>query len=96
MTGEELLRPYSIYLPQSLIDHLKNLSKSRRASSFVRDALLMAMEKGDEFTSGYNKGLRDACKVIKETKEASILLIGNDRLSDILVENIGMLEQNGK
>jgi hypothetical protein len=50
----------------------------------------------DQFNSGYNKGLRDACKVIRDTKESSILLIGNDRLSDILVESINMLEQNGK
>lgn len=94
--GEELLKPYSIYLPQSLINKLKNLSKSRRASAFIRDALLTAFDNGDEFTSGYNKGLRDACGIIKNTREASILLIGNDRLSDILIENIGMLEQNGK
>lgn len=94
--SDELLKPYSIYLPQSLINKLKDLSKSRRASAFIRDALLMAFDKGDEFTSGYNKGLRDACKIVKDTKEASILLVGNDRLSDILVDQIGMLEQNGK
>ena len=93
--SEELLKPYSIYLPQSLINKLKNLSKSRRASAFIRDALITAFDNGDEFTSGYNKGLRDACKVIRDTKEASSLLIGNDRLGDILVERIDMLEQNG-
>lgn len=93
---DELLKPYSIYLPQSLINKLKNLSKSRRASAFIRDALLVAMDNSDEFNSGYNKGLRDACKIIKDTKEASSLLIGNDRLSDILIQNIEMLEQNGK
>ena len=94
--SEELLKPYSIYLPQSLINKLKKLSKSRRASAFIRDALLTAFDNGDEFTSGYNKGLRDAAKVVKDTKEAASLLIGNDRLSDILIEQIGMLEQNGK
>lgn len=93
---DELLKPYSIYLPQSLIDTLKEFSKSRRASSFIRNALLRALEDSDDFTGGYNKGLRDACKVIRDTKEASTLLVGNDRLSDILIQNIGMLEQNGK
>jgi hypothetical protein len=94
--SDELLKPYSIYLPQSLINKLKDLSKSRRASSFIRDALMVALDNTDEFTSGYNKGLRDACKIIKDTKEASTLLIGNDRLGEILIQNIGMLEQNGK
>jgi hypothetical protein len=93
---DELLKPYSIYLPQSLINKLKKLSQSRRASAFIRDALITAFNGGDEFTSGYNKGLRDASNVVRETKEASILLIGNDRLSDILVERIDMLEQHGK
>lgn len=91
--SEELLKPYSIYLPQSLINKLKNLSKSRRASAFIRDALLTAFDNGDEFASGYNKGLRDATQVIKDTKEASTLLVGNERLSDILIQQIGMLEK---
>ena len=91
--SEELLKPYSIYLPQSLINKLKNLSKSRRASAFIRDALLTAFDNGDEFSSGYNKGLRDATQVIKDTKEASTLLVGNERLSDILIQQIGMLEK---
>lgn len=93
---EELLKPYSIYLPQSLINKLKHLSKSRRASAFIRDALLVAMDNSDEFNSGYNKGIRDACRVIQESKEAYSLLIGNAKLGDILTEQIGMLEQNGK
>jgi len=94
--SEELLKPYSIYLPQALINKLKDLSKSRRASAFIRDSLITAFDGGDEFTSGYNKGLRDASKVVRETKEAASLLVGNDRLSDILVERIDMLEQHGK
>ena len=94
--SDELLKPYSIYLPQTLINKLKKLSKSRRASAFIRDALLVAFDKGDEFNTGYNKGLRDACKLVKDTKEASTLLIGNRRLNDILIENIKMLEKNGK
>jgi hypothetical protein len=93
--SDELLKPYSIYLPQSLINTLKEFAKGRRASAFIRDALLRAIEKNDDFTSGYNKGLRDACKVIRDTKETSTLLVGNDRLSDVLVERIDMLEQNG-
>ena len=94
--GDELLKPYSIYLPQSLINQLKKLSKARKASSFIRDALITAFEKTDEFTSGYNKGLRDAAKVIRSTPEAETLLVGNDKLSDILVDRIEMMEDHGK
>jgi predicted DNA-binding protein len=94
--SDELLRPYSIYLPQPIINKLKDLSKSRRASSFVREAILSALDSNDDFNSGFNKGLREACRVIKDTKEASTLLVNNELLSDILIQNIEMLEQNGK
>lgn len=92
MTDENLV-PYSLYLPRKQINQLKEMSKTRKASAFIRDALIMALEKNDTFTSGYNKGLRDACKVVRDTKEASTLLVGNDRLSDILVNQIEMLEE---
>jgi hypothetical protein len=94
---ESKLVPYSLYLPLDHVNKLKEMSKNdRTASSFMRDALLVALSGMDEFNSGYNKGLRDACKVVRDTKETSLLLVGNERLSDILVERIDMLEQNGK
>jgi hypothetical protein len=94
---ESKLVPYCLYLPSDHVTLLKEKAqKNRSASSFVRDALAVALDGMDQFNSGYNKGLRDSIQVIRDTKEASILLIGNDRLSDILVESINMLEQNGK
>jgi hypothetical protein len=93
---ESKLIPYSLYLPIDHVNKLKDKAKeSRSASAFVRDALLVALEGTDAFTSGYNKGLRDASKVVRSTPEASTLLIGNERLSDVLVERIDMLENNG-
>jgi hypothetical protein len=56
----------------------------------------MALEKNDTFTSGYNKGLRDACKVVQETKEVEMVAIKGKPLSEILIEQIHMLEENGK
>lgn len=94
--SDELLRPYSIYLPQTLINKLKHLSKSRRASTFIREALLTAMDTSDEFTSGYNKGLREACRVIQDSKEATMIAFHGKDLSSILIEQIKMLEENGK
>lgn len=92
----EKLVAYSLYLPAEDVYKLREMAKTRRAASFVRDAVSSAFEGQDHYASGYNKGLRDACKVVRDTKETSILLIGNDRLSDILVERIDMLEQHGK
>jgi hypothetical protein len=92
----EKLIPYSLYLPAEDVNKLREMAKTRRAASFVRDAVSAAFDGRNHYSSGYNKGLRDACKVIRDTKEASTLLIGNDKLSDILVERIDMLEDHGK
>jgi len=93
---EENLVPYSLYLPRDQINKIKQMAKSRKASAFIRDALTMALEKGDQFTTGYNKGLRDACKVIQETKETEMIAIKGRTISEILIEQIHMLEENGK
>ena len=95
MTDDNLV-PYSLYLPRKQINQLKDMAKTRKASAFIRDALIMALEKNDTFTSGYNKGLRDACKVINEIKELDMISIKGRPIVEIIVEQIHMLEENGK
>ena len=95
MTDDNLV-PYSLYLPRKQINQLKDMAKTRKASAFIRDALIMALEKNDTFTSGYNKGLRDACKVIHEIKELDMISIKGRPINEIIIEQIHMLEENGK
>lgn len=95
MTDDNLV-PYSLYLPRKQINQLKDMAKTRKASAFIRDALIMALEKNDTFTSGYNKGLRDACKVIHEIKELDMISIKGRPIAEIIIEQIHMLEENGK
>ena len=92
----EKLVAYSLYLPAEDVNKLREMAKKRKAASFIRNAVSGAFKNKDTYASGFNAGLREAAKVVKETKEASMLLVGNDRLSDILIERIGMLEDNGK
>lgn len=92
----EKLIPYSLYLPANDINKLREMAKTRRAASFVRDAISSAFEGHSHYSSGYNKGLRDAAKVIRNTPEASTLLVGSEKLSDILVDRIEMMEDHGK
>lgn len=49
MTDDNLV-PYSLYLPRKQINQLKEMAKTRKASAFIRDALIMALEKNDTFT----------------------------------------------
>jgi hypothetical protein len=92
----EKLIPYSLYLPEAHIKKLKSMAKQRKASSFIRDALIMALDKTDEYSSGYNKGLKDACGIIKDNPEAGLISIRGKTLSDILTKQIEILRHEPK
>jgi hypothetical protein len=88
----EKLIPYSLYLPQEHINKLKKKAKDRKASAFIRDALIMALDGGDKFTSGYNKGLRESCRVIRASKDATAISVNGKSIADSLIEHIEQLE----
>jgi len=88
----EKLIPYSLYLPQEHINQLKKKAKDRKASSFIRDALIMALEGNDKFTSGYNKGLRDAAKIVRSHKAANMIAVDGMAIADSVIDQIEQLE----
>jgi hypothetical protein len=92
----EKLIPYCLYLPEEHIKKLKKMAKSRKASEFVRNAVVMALDKTDEFSSGYNKALTDACSIIGDNKEAKMIFVKNRYLSDILGDQIQKLRHEAK
>jgi hypothetical protein len=92
----EKLIPYCLYLPEEHIKKLKKMAKSRKASEFVRNAVVMAMDKTDEFSSGYNKGLTDACAIINDNKEAKMIAVKSRYLCDILGDQIRKLRHEAK
>jgi hypothetical protein len=92
----EKLVPYCLYLPEAHIKKLKAMAKHRKASSFIRDALIMALDKTDEFSSGYNKALKDACAIIDNTKEARMIAVKSKYLNDILNDQIRLLKHEPK
>jgi hypothetical protein len=47
---------------------------------------------GDTFKSGYNKGLKDAAKVVYDSPEAQMIAVKKRDLGDILSEQIEALE----
>lgn len=85
------LIPYSVYIPKELYAKLKDLAKERKASVIIRDAIAMALEGNDAYTSGYNKGLKDAADVVYENKEAQMIAIAGKDLGSILTEQIETL-----
>lgn len=87
------LMPYSVYLPMEYYEKIKDLAKERKASGMVRDAIMMALDGNEEFKSGYNKGVRDAVKVVDACKEIEMIAIKGKYLNDVLAEQISSLEK---
>jgi hypothetical protein len=74
-------------------EKIRDLAKERKASSMVRDAIMMALDGNEEFKSGYNKGVRDAVKVVDSCKEIEMIAIKGKYLNDVLAEQISSLEK---
>ena len=91
MEAKKLI-PYSVYLPVEQFDKLKAAAKDRKAASIVRDAIAMILDGNDLFTSGYNKGIKDAAKVVYDCEEAQMIAIKGKDLGALLAEKIDLLE----
>jgi hypothetical protein len=86
------LVPYSVYLPVDLYKQLKEAAKDRKASVLIREAISMILTGKNLFDSGYNKGLKDAAKVVYDCEEAQMIAIKGKDLGAILAEKIDLLE----
>ena len=86
------LVPYSVYIPVEHYKKLKEAAKNRKASVLIRDAIALIVDGQDLHTSGYNKGIKDAAKVIYECEEAQMIAIKGKDLGMILAEKIDLLE----
>ena len=89
---QKKLVPYSVYLPVEQFDKLKAAAKDRKAASIVRDAIAIMLDGTDLFTSGYNKGIKDADKVVYDCEEAQMIAIKGKDLGALLAEKIDLLE----
>jgi hypothetical protein len=85
------LIPYSVHLREDIYTKLKAAAGERKASALVRDAITMIIEGDDAYTSGYNKALLDAIKVINANSAVTGLVINGTNVPKTLVESIKSL-----
>ena len=86
------LIPYSVYLPAEYHARLRAAAKNRKASSIVRDAVVMILDGGDIYKSAYNRGINDAAEVVYACKEAQMVAVNRRDVGAILAEQINLLE----
>jgi predicted transcriptional regulator len=92
MTQKRLV-PYNLYLHEEHVDKLKKLAKKRQASSMIRDAISMMLDGKDQYTAGYNRGLKDATEVVDKCREIEMIAIKGKYLADVLIDQMKALEK---
>ena len=85
------LIPYSVHLPDDIYAKLKAAAGERKASALVRDAITMIVSGTTPFNSGYNKGLRDAAKIIQTDPTVKGLVINGNKVATTLADKIDKL-----
>ena len=69
-------------------------TRSRQASKIVRDAITMILEGGDQFSSGYKQGLRDAMNLIMQDETASMVSVKDRKIADHLIDQLEQLVEH--
>jgi hypothetical protein len=90
---EKKLIPYNLYLYSEHVDKLKKMAGQRKASSLVRDAVSMMLDGKDEYSAGYNRGLKDCIALVDSCKEIEHIAVRGKYLADILADGINALEK---
>lgn len=85
------LIPYSVHLPEDIYTKLKAAAGERKASALVRDAITMIVSGTTPFNSGYNKGLKDANKIVQTDPTVKGLVINGIKVGATLAEKIDKL-----
>jgi len=90
---EKKLIPYNLYLYSEHVDQLKKMAGQRKASALVRDAVSMMLDGKDEYSAGYNRGLKDCIALVDSCKEIEHIAVRGKYLADILAEGINAMEK---
>jgi hypothetical protein len=69
------------------------MAGQRKASSLVRDAVSMMLDGKDEYSAGYNRGLKDCIALVDSCKEIEHIAVRGKDLADILAEGINAMEK---
>lgn len=85
------LIPYSVHLPEEIYWKLKAAAGERKASALVRDAITLILEGGTTYNGGYNKGLRDAMKVVESESLINGLVINGKHVTPSLIKRMEQL-----
>lgn len=85
------LIPYSVHLPEDIHAKLKAAAGERKASGLVRDAITMILSETTPYNSGYNKGLKDAIKIVQTDPTIKGMVINSTKIAASLADKMDKL-----
>lgn len=94
------LIPYSVHLPEDVYLKLKAAAGERKASALVRDAIALIVSDSTPYNGGYNKGLKEAIKIVEADPTVKGLVINGVKVGATLTGKMEKLlikeKANGK
>lgn len=85
------LIPYSVHLPEEIYRKLKAAAGERKASSLVRDAIILILEGGSVYNGGYNKAVRDCIRIIESDGSVTGLVINGKAVAPTIITKMEKL-----
>ena len=79
-------KPFLTYLDEADIDQLKKFAKKKKItmSHVIREALHARMAEGDPYNAGFNEGIDECIKLIKENKASQMRFPSGSSFAELI------------
>ena len=86
MTTPSKVKQFMTYLEEDDIDRLKRFAKKKKVtmSRVIREAVKARMAEGDPYTAGFNDGVEESIKAIKDNKASQMRFPSGSSFAELM------------
>lgn len=86
MTTPSKVKPFLTYLEEKEIDRLRKFAKKKKItmSQVIREALNARMADGDPYRSGFNAGVDESIRLIKDNKVSQMRFPSGNSFAELM------------
>lgn len=86
MTTPSKVKPFLTYLEEKEIDRLRKFAKKKKItmSQVIREALNARMADGDPYRSGFNAGVDESIRLIKDNKASQMRFPSGSSFAELM------------
>jgi hypothetical protein len=80
------VKPFMTYLEEKDIDRLKKFAKKKKItmSQVIREGLSARMAEGDPYNSGFNAGIEESIRLIKDNKASQMRFPSGSSFAELM------------